>query len=412
MGTESGPSRPKCWRTRAAHGSIALAGALLLFPASGRTFGKAELDRAAAAAERVDLIQTLADDAQAGRDNASRESASVQEVLIDALLPIAAGLDSSRSGRDAYRQPFGTPLVGTNLLGVIRGSELEDEYVMLGAHYDHLGRNGAEIFNGAQDNAAGVAAVLAIGAAIRALPGPPRRSIVLALWDAEEDRLAGSRAYTKAPLVPLRDTVAYINFDIQGANLLPSARDLSFAIASESGGTRLQQWVRDAIAEEKLDTRLLSEPFGRNRSDHASFIEAAVPTVFFSDATGPCYHTPADDLAVVDIEKLESQSRIAFRLTVALAQTAAPPRFVAPGPPHYDDAVVIAEVLERAVADIDLFSTRARRTLLELRSQVGGIAGAGRDAFQANQMAALPAAADAALELVRGLPCDGFLGRD
>src|SRR5207253_4202264 len=120
-------------------------------------------------------------------------------------------------------------------------------------HYDHLdtrsnadgacstGRPpGGAVCHGATDNAAGVAAVVAIGRALRRLPTPPRRSVVLALWDAEEDGLVGSIYYVNHPAVPLASTVAYVNFDIQGANLLPSLRGTSFAVSAETGGSVLQ----------------------------------------------------------------------------------------------------------------------------------------------------------------------------
>ena len=78
------------------------------------------------------------------------------------------------------------------------------------------------ICNGATDNAAGVAAVLGVGRALAHRHSRPRRSVVLALWDSEEDGLLGSSYYTQHPLVPLARTVGYVNFDIQGANLLPA----------------------------------------------------------------------------------------------------------------------------------------------------------------------------------------------
>src|SRR5438309_596742 len=175
---------------------------------------------------------------------------------------------------------------------------------MIGAHYDHLGTRsaadgschargtpGGHVCNGATDNAAGVAATLAIGEALRSLPTPPRRSVILALWDAEEDGLLGSLYYVNNPVVPLANTVAYVNFDIQGANLLPSLRRTSFAVGPETGGAVLEDVLRAAVAAEGLGTRPLSYIFGQLRSDYANFVARQVPTVFFSDATGGCYHT-------------------------------------------------------------------------------------------------------------------------
>src|SRR4029079_14048777 len=114
------------------------------------------------------------------------------------------------------------------------------------------------ICNGATDNAAGVAALLGVARAIKAQTPPPRRSIILAIWDREEDGLLGSQYYVQYPVVPLAKTTSYVNFDIQGSNLLPSLRNTTFAVASETGGTRFQDIVRAAAGEQSLDTSLFS----------------------------------------------------------------------------------------------------------------------------------------------------------
>jgi len=180
-----------------------------------------------------------------------------RQFLIDQLKPISTGLNTGASGDAAYTQALPG---GTNVVAVIPGTDLADEYVVVGAHYDHLGSScqykssGDTICNGATDNAAGVAAALAIARSIAAQPTKPRRSVVIGLWDEEEDGLVGSRYYADHPLVPLADTVGYVNFDIQGANLLPSLRNKSFAVASESGGDRFEQIVRSAVNGSSLDT--------------------------------------------------------------------------------------------------------------------------------------------------------------
>src|SRR5262249_2825984 len=110
---------------------------------------------------------------------------------------------------------------------------------------------GGDICNGATDNAAGSAIVLGVGLALK--KRPPRRSVVLALWDAEEDGLVGSLYYVNNPLVPLSKTVAYVNFDIQGSDLLPSLATTSFAVGPETG-TTLTDVVRAAVDAEQFGT--------------------------------------------------------------------------------------------------------------------------------------------------------------
>src|SRR5262249_40132692 len=154
---------------------------------------------------------------------------------------------------------------------------------------------------------------------------------VLALWDMEEDGLQGSLHYVNDPLVPLEKTVAYVNFDILGSDLLPSLATTSFAVGPETG-TGLTQMTLDAIAAEGFGTLPPRYIVGQLRSDYANFVPKNVPTVFFGDSTNGCYHTTSDDLDVVDWTKLGTQARIALRLIVALAETSTPPVFVPPNP--------------------------------------------------------------------------------
>jgi Peptidase family M28 len=350
-----------------------------------------------------------------GRNNDTPASRRTQAYLISHLRRIGPGLDSLRSGDDAYRQPFEESGVrGTNLLAVIPGRELPDEFVVVGAHYDHLGRRcdsspGGDVCNGATDNAAGTAAVIAIGNAIRHLPEPPRRSVVLALWDAEEDGLVGSRQYVANPLVPLERTVAYVNFDILGADLLPSMSRVSFAIASETGGAALEEAVERAIASEPLGTRLLSYVFGQLRSDYASFVAGRVPTVFFSDSTGACYHTTGDDLGLVDFAKLREQTRIAFRLVAGLAEEPTRPAFVEPSAAlaTYGDAVALRDVIAIGLADLHVLAPADQDGVRAIAASLGRIVEAGPDAFGEDDVPVLLDAALDTIGLLTRLECAG-----
>ncbi len=172
------------------------------------------------------------------------------------------------TGPDAFRQTFDA---GTNLVGVIPGSDLADQYVIVGAHYDHLGSDckgsgpADNICNGATDNASGVAAALAVARSIAGDEQAPRRSVVIALWDAEEDGLLGSAAYLANPLVPLAQTVAYVNFDIQATNISPSLRNVTVLVGAETGGPNLRR--RGQGGNHRVDARHRdAEPVVRARS--------------------------------------------------------------------------------------------------------------------------------------------------
>ena len=360
------------------------------------------------------VVEALADDELAGRDNGTPGSEQAQEYLVTQLAefaePLAAGAQP-----DGFRHAFPD---GTNLLAIVPGGELAEEYVVVGAHYDHLGRDcradesdpDDDICNGATDNATGVAAVLEIGRALAADPDPPRRSVVLALWDTEEDSLAGSRAYVSDPPVPLEDTLAYVNLDIQGANLSPALADLTVVVGAETGGPALVAAAERASEASELTTLPLSLLFGQGRSDHASFASVRTPTVFFTDANAPCYHTTGDEAEIVDYDKLEQQIAAGEALVRDLASTDDVPEFDADAPPaSYDDAVSMAGVVDQATPDFDRFAPADEAASRQFVEDIQAVVDAGPDAFDD---AAVRTLLGGSADLVRALSigeCEGFL---
>lgn len=390
---------------------MALLTACVLVAAPAAAFTPEEIAAAANVARQVEAdVQTLASDAFEGRGNEAPGGLAAREWIIDRLEPIAAGL-AAGPGRAAYVQPF--DVTSANVVAVIPGTTHADEFVVVGAHYDHFPPSGCRglgsgdaICNGATDNASGVAVVLAIGRALRALPAAPSRSVVLALWDGEESSLLGSRHFVnEEPLVPLGDVAAYVNFDIQGSTLIPSLRDNSFAIGAESGGELLTELTGAAIAATSLDTRRLSVTFGQGRSDYQPFWANEVPVVFFSDATNACYHTTGDEVAIVDFAKLAKQAEIGFRLVVSLAESAERPTF-APlvAFDTYEDLLVLSELLTRSLADVPLLESFWAGELVALEAHARARVDAGSEAFGPTD--ALLIAQDVLSIALNGLPCD------
>jgi hypothetical protein len=155
---------------------------------------------------------------------------------------------------------------------------------------------------------------------------------------------------------------------------------------------------------------MLSSIFGQGRSDYWSFLGVGVPSVFFSDSTGPCYHTAQDEITVVDFPKLEQQIGIALRVTRKLANTNTPPQFVDDAPiASFDDALALSRVGKRLWADRDLFSPTDGAAIAKLRSDVKTIIADGRDAFDDDDMGTLLSGAAAAVEILTHGVCDGFL---
>ena len=361
------------------------------------------------------IVAALAADELVGRDNGTPGSLAAQQLLIAQLAQFAQPAYPDRAGADGFVQHFD---VGTNLLAVVPGGELANEYVVIGAHYDHLGDgsgcNGKtasdSICNGATDDAAGVAAAITVARAIAAA-GVPRRSVLIALWDAEEDGLLGSEAYVADPLIPTAQTIGYLNFDIQGSNLLPSLRNTTVMVGAETGGATLVDAARRATEASTLDTVGLSLLFGQGRSDHATFVAAGVPSVFFTDANGPCYHTVGDDIDVVDLAKLDQQIATAGALATELIDTATPPVYdpSAPGA-TYDDAVSMLAVVSRGQPEFGRFSSAAEASSNQFLADLQAIVDAGPAAFGDESVGVLLGGSVGFVEALTDGECDGFIG--
>ncbi len=359
------------------------------------------------------IVATLAADELGGRDNLTEFGEAAREALIDEFVQFAQPLDGEAGDRAAYLAPFDN---GTNVLALIPGTDLADEFVVVGAHYDHLGSDclslddADTICNGATDNAAGVAAVLQIGRSIAASPDAPRRSIILALWDSEEDNLLGSAAFVAAPPRPLESIIGYVNFDIQGANLSPALANTTIMVGAETGGPPLIDAATAATAASSLDTVDLSLLFGQGRSDHAVFVAAGVPSVFFTDANGPCYHTTGDDLTIVDFDKLGQQIATGEALTRDLMNTDTPP-VIDPAAPiaTFDDAAAMNDVLIAVEPDLGLFPDSVVVFYDDFRTQMAAAVADGAEAFDDADIAGLLAGSVQLVDALTQSDCDGFL---
>jgi Zn-dependent M28 family amino/carboxypeptidase len=161
-----------------------------------------------------------------------------------------------------------------------RDPAIKDEAVVYTAHWDHLGlgpeSEGDRIYNGAKDNAVGVAGMLEIARAFTRLPAPPRRSVLFIAVTAEEQGLLGSEYYTRKPVYPLPRTAAAINID--GLNVHGRTRDVTIV---GYGASELDEYARDAAGEQGRLVRPDPEPEQGfyYRSDHFSFARQGVPAL-------------------------------------------------------------------------------------------------------------------------------------
>jgi Zn-dependent M28 family amino/carboxypeptidase len=164
-----------------------------------------------------------------------------------------------------------------NVVALVPGATRPDEYIIFTAHWDHLGREGEEIYNGAVDNASGTAGLLLLADAYARLDPPPERSLLFLAVTAEEQGLLGSEYYAANPVVPLARTVGVINVDV--LNFIGPTRDITIV---GYGASELDEFVDEAAREHGRKVRPDQRPEAGvfYRSDHFSFARQGVPALF------------------------------------------------------------------------------------------------------------------------------------
>lgn len=244
----------------------------------------------------------------------------------------------------ALRHPF-----SCNIIGMVEGTTQKDECVIIGAHYDHLGKDvHGNIYYGADDNASGVAALIAVAQSFAEAVRQgmqPERSIVFIAFGSEEAGLLGSEYYVNHPLFPLEKTVAVINMDMigRGKETLKSKKaevDTTKTMNSnqedkevkegnnvyaENYGTNSAFLKKQAKKMEKeLNLQVKNAPLTQKiiyhfASDHFNFVKKNIPAIAFFTGTHDDYHTPKDTPDKLNYKNMEKISKLVFRLSWEIA---------------------------------------------------------------------------------------------
>jgi len=223
----------------------------------------------------------------------------------------------------------------SNVVGLIRGtdSQLASEYIVIGAHYDHLGLGGPEslaanpygqIHHGADDNASGTAAVLELARVLASNRDLLKRSVIMASFSGEEEGLLGSAAYTKKPPVPLASTVAMINMDMIGRlrmkTLIVSGTATSPAwkpLLEELNKKGQPGVAEGSAAGGRFKIAMGNDGYGP--SDHQSFYVRDIPVLFFFTGSHDDYHKPSDTADKINAEGIKQVAQLVEEVAIRVA---------------------------------------------------------------------------------------------
>lgn len=267
-------------------------------PAAPATPGRVTVD----GTQLMRDVEVLAADGMEGRLAGTASGARAREYLLRRFKEIGLPPFGGSHEYPFSFQPRGIadPRTGINLLGLIRGVTRPDRYIVVTAHYDHIGIREGQVYNGADDNATGVAALLAI--ASHFLKHPPQTSLVIAAVDGEEGGLRGSRALLTNGPVKKESIVMNVNIDMIGRD----ANNIVYAV-----GTHHYPQLKphlEGVAQPPVDLRFGHDVPGTkvedwtNSSDHAPFHQAGIPFIYFGVEDFENHHKPSDDAGTIQRE--------------------------------------------------------------------------------------------------------------
>lgn len=244
-------------------------------------------------------IAVLADDSMEGRRVGTPGGARARSFLVRRYTDIGV----QPVGASGFEHPFtfvrgDSTIRGVNVVGMVRGSAEPDRYIVVSAHYDHLGIRNGEIYNGADDNASGTAALLQL--ATHFVGSPPRHSVVFVAFDAEEGGLRGAHAFVADPPVARAAMLLNVNLDMVGRN---DAGELY--VAGTHHYPQLLLFVQRVAATAEVtlipghDTPNPARPSDdwTHASDHGAFHAVGIPFLYFGVEDHPDYHRASDDLS-------------------------------------------------------------------------------------------------------------------
>ena len=257
--------------------------------------------------------------------------AELRSKLDEQLTPLSFAVDCKVSANVNLK--FGKE-IATNMIGFIEGNDpvLKDEYIIVGAHFDHLGLGGRRsgslnpdtliIHNGADDNASGTAGILELSYKFMSNRHLLKRSVLVICFDAEEKGLLGSKYYVKNPARNISNTAMMVNMDMVGR-----LNDSPVVLGGVGSSGNFVNIIEDASNRHTLEieTNMGGMDFGR--SDHASFYRENIPVLFYFTGAHEDYHKPTDDWDKIDYKGEKKILDFIYDLIIDVSQLEKKPAF-------------------------------------------------------------------------------------
>lgn len=266
-------------------------------------------------AELREHLSFLSADSLAGRYPGTKANKQVVDHIVK---------DFKKNGIDTYLQPFkakmrkDSSVVDTwNVIGVLRGTDekLKNEVIILGAHYDHLGKKGKEIYNGADDNASGSSALLEISERLAAHKDQLKRTVLFIAFGAEEQGLLGSRYFAENSLESFGSVKVMLNMDMIGR--LNEQKHLYI----NGAGTFPKGVEMMKKLGENYDLTLIVFPGSVGGSDHVSFYKKDISALGFHTGAHDQYHKPSDTIDLINFKGLLRNSNYIYEALLKIANT-------------------------------------------------------------------------------------------
>jgi Zn-dependent M28 family amino/carboxypeptidase len=262
----------------------------------------------------LERIKTLSSDKFEGRKTGQKGSQLARTFIIEEFKALGAKPFNNKYEHRFNFTSGASTYEGVNILALIPGTIDKDTHIVVSAHYDHLGIKNGDIYNGADDDASGVAALFSFAEYLT--KNPPKHSVILAAFDAEEMGLKGATYFVDK--MKSHTIMANLNMDM----ISRSAKNELYVV-----GARYTKSLKTLLTNFRnpTDTKLLQGHDGSDgkedwtqSSDHAPFYKAKIPFLYFGDEDHPGYHNPSDDFEKITPEFYKNSVRIILSIFTEL----------------------------------------------------------------------------------------------